>query len=767
MDFVPVPPGTAADAALGHRGGDPDCLIATDHGYLSCAAQFAYPSNAPGAAGFRLTPYSTTVGALGGGFFASDPAVLQSVIANNAVVLDAVGDLWDQLVVDGLDADRVYTSPAELAAEVDRVVTGLDLSQLHAAYILTPAKLMLRQQPGAAGAGVPAAQVNATAWMRAARIVGLSESCRVPGPGGHPLHRLRHLGAWEWVTHGSFLSASRDMPGCPFRVVLNHLQVSAAANKKPGAAVPANQPTAGAPVLRAIADVALADFCELYAAAGYWFSLDSGDRADAYRRVAVFNNQVGLHSGFGITVRPAVKNGLYDLLGFPLLHALLAPRPPAEDVLRSLDLLSDALGLHGGIATVSDVKRIEDFITGPPSRVVAVDADATVTTALGRVRLLVDAYAQEQRAERAAERGGGRAAAGGADALLGVGSAEASRLLAERFNGAAFQAMADSLRAELAQAEPDAVAISRRLVGSDIVLCKKFGVGLPADKHALPPNRNVFRDCETHVAKWIEVLSLTLLDLDGTGVVPAHAAGWRIDEARGDRIRRRRLAGFDIEALAFEVRGQVERTGYSAVPASQRYLNVERLDLTVLPLARRICVFLGDDPAAANSLSTVFFTLKKYLGSITKVPNDAREPYEKAAQDFVDSALVSYESTYSPIGKSTDPLVVVPVISVPRGAPCWALLTEQEAAGEVTDALRRAAPRMFEKAGYSAASVTAPPGVFAPVGGGAGSSGAGSSGAKRGRSPSPAGGGQIGSRAGELRWGANNSFGYPGGTRLI
>ena len=79
MDFVAVPPGTAAPAALVLRGPDPDLELAPGDDFIT-AIGAALGARITGGGARRSTLYSSVSGILSGFFHTDNPALLASFL---------------------------------------------------------------------------------------------------------------------------------------------------------------------------------------------------------------------------------------------------------------------------------------------------------------------------------------------------------------------------------------------------------------------------------------------------------------------------------------------------------------------------------------------------------------------------------------------------------------------------------------------------------------------------------------------------------------
>ena len=86
MNFPPVPPGTDAAAALGLRGPDPDVTVATADTFITTLGHALNARPGP-VANTTLAKWSAVMGALVGGMFTSDAAVLDQVATLGVVTL--------------------------------------------------------------------------------------------------------------------------------------------------------------------------------------------------------------------------------------------------------------------------------------------------------------------------------------------------------------------------------------------------------------------------------------------------------------------------------------------------------------------------------------------------------------------------------------------------------------------------------------------------------------------------------------------------------
>ena len=246
MDFAPVPPGTAPAAALVMRGPDPDLIFAVGDPFdvsLS-AALYARPGV---LANQKAAPYSRVAGALAGGLYTRDPAVLASCPTAFAIGPARLRAHWLRLTQDGLTHDSAL-SLKDFRAEREQVLAGLDHSNLDAAHLVVAADLVATEPPagGVGGAG--------TLYTRSSTFQMLS--CEVKDEPG--LWRLVAVGDFIEFGAGLFLTGSRDRQGAPIRLLFEESLERAGAMSLPFATAAQTHPAgAAAAALQAFSATAL------------------------------------------------------------------------------------------------------------------------------------------------------------------------------------------------------------------------------------------------------------------------------------------------------------------------------------------------------------------------------------------------------------------------------------------------------------------------------------------------------------------------------
>ena len=136
MDFVPVPAGTAAAAALTLRGADADLDFAAGDSVETAFADLLRIRHVVG--GRRRLSYSSFSGVLSGYLYTNDAVVLNSLVTTHVPGVAKLRALWLYFIANGVDATASLTHE-EFTTSADAVVERLDLTNLPAAFLLTAA----------------------------------------------------------------------------------------------------------------------------------------------------------------------------------------------------------------------------------------------------------------------------------------------------------------------------------------------------------------------------------------------------------------------------------------------------------------------------------------------------------------------------------------------------------------------------------------------------------------------------------------------------
>ena len=207
MDFVAQAAGTPADQALQARGPDHDLDTATTDSIITVLGDAFQHRIAVG--GRSRFCYSSLSGALSGHFFTRDPVVLARALHGAVPSPAKLLALWQHQVANGLD-DASPLSIRQYLVESETITTAEDLSNLPAVYLLSAADLFDTEVPAGALGG------QGTLWLRSAEFRHVGED--VPH---HPgLVRLKWLGMVHYYAPGIFHTATRDLVGQPYRVML-------------------------------------------------------------------------------------------------------------------------------------------------------------------------------------------------------------------------------------------------------------------------------------------------------------------------------------------------------------------------------------------------------------------------------------------------------------------------------------------------------------------------------------------------------------------
>ena len=150
-----------------------------------------------------MTRSSSVLLLLGDSFIVDSAAhagLLDILVALQGATPLAVSALVGALRTAGLDLSIVYQTRQEFIAAVNVIFDGLDLANLPAGMLLTPA-LFDHKEPVAGGAGAAGG-----GWCREVSIALLSR----PVASSHPSLMTSFLGCFSYFAGGTYLSARRD-----------------------------------------------------------------------------------------------------------------------------------------------------------------------------------------------------------------------------------------------------------------------------------------------------------------------------------------------------------------------------------------------------------------------------------------------------------------------------------------------------------------------------------------------------------------------------
>ena len=310
MDFA-AQQGVAAAQALVNRGADHMVEAPQAHPFVVQLGD-ALHSNALAAGGVEMR-YSSVSGMLSGSLFTRDLVLLNRPIPSVVPPPQRLDALHTQMVADGMDATAAV-DPKTFLAQARGWVSSLDPANIPAAALTTDAEWYGTQ---AAAAGAASAAANA--WRRVPRIMDVS----VHHGGG--LYQLTYLGWVHWFSPGIFLSAQRDLPGCPYRALMDAGQARAEAAGVVNAA-----PALGNPMQTARA--AIVGFVQTVPDAG-WELAVCPDAAGVHCRTGVFADWMSLAAVHGCDAAAAASFRLtlgdnFNYFSGKLPNLLEVLRPP-------------------------------------------------------------------------------------------------------------------------------------------------------------------------------------------------------------------------------------------------------------------------------------------------------------------------------------------------------------------------------------------------------------------------------------------------------
>ena len=398
-------------------------------------------------------------------------------------------------------------------------------------YALTTDAEWYGTQAAAAGA----ASAAANAWRRVPRIMDVS----VHHGGG--LYQLTYLGWVHWFSPGIFLSAQRDLPGCPYRALMDAGQARAEA-----AGVVNASPALGNPMQTARA--AIVGFVQTVPDAG-WELAVCPDAAGVHCRTGVFADWMSLAAVHGCDAAAAASFRLtlgdnFNYFSGKLPNLLEVLRPPISASAFSGHIARMASRCFSpGKEPPSSIADVIELEAQLGHYLVSLGAQAGLITAQQRVDWLCSQPPPSL--PGAIDPAGPAAAAGGAAV---VGGTE----LRDVMNTPEVAELVGRLRSELdltnprpGQTQPNPTVLSRILAQSRYVILHRFGVGMHFDyQHRdVAAYREVFRRTAELVgpATWASILTTRLVaKTDGT--VADEAAEWRLSPANATAIRDARSA---------------------------------------------------------------------------------------------------------------------------------------------------------------------------------------------------------------------------------
>ena len=670
--------------------------------------------------------FSSVSGILSGFLFTSDAALLASVLHLRGPPPAKLRGVWTWLLANGMPSHAQDVT--EFLSNGEAVISTVDPNAIPAALLLSFAELFDFE----ASAGVVGGA--ATLWLRTAQYIHVA----TPVEGAAGTFRLTWLGSLHWYTPGIFHTATRDLAGTPYRLLLEQCRAEAQAAGAPYSAL-------GAFPL-GMAEAALSRFA-LICNRGEFLPVESaGGAAVLTRRIVGFARRSVLATQPGATSDAAGSFRQVYAAHFRFFHqrhtglaAVFTP-PPSEAAIVNALIRMASICFHPARPApgcIDDVSSIDALVR---DNLVPLTGEG-----LGTVADKVDWVCNNLRTGAPAGGGGGggvAAAAGQQPADPGASSTLAARLR-EHMITPAFQNLVVDLRAELAATPVSGLKVAAVLASSPLVVAHRFGLGFPLPTVSLL-YRELLESAQQYTEQWLFNLSMRLV-ADNLGNINDRARQWRIhnEPAFGievaEDIRRRRFSKVPWLALAYAARSQREETKYADIPDSAAWTQLEHFQ-TVAALSRRVEMFLGDDSASPNSLTAGFSRGETFFSQNANFAA-TRDSARLTLSIFLDQMLLSIEETWEPIiaaRVSLDLARTKPVLVIPATAACWGVLTQGDTDRGVVRGLIRAAPALAAAAGMSTSDLSYPAGVVPPSSlqsvGASGSRGAGRS---RSRSRSP------------------------------
>ena len=375
MNFPPVPPGTDDAGALALRGPDPDVSVASADTFITTLGHALNARPGP-VANTQLTKWSAVMGALVGGMFTSDAAVLDQVASLGVIALAKGRAHWLQLIADGLRDDTAMTLE-EFRAARDEIVDQLDRTTLAGGYMVTAADLMLTQPVAGAAAVIGG---NASAWVRTLQVRMFAVHV------GDGIYRLTHLAELYAQAPGIFITAHRDQLGRPFRIIMEQCR-QAAESARVGYA----DEGCGYPL--GTAQVAATYFCRTFNMPEWRVPLRRSDPLDLGCQLMVARERLalcatGAEDDGGQNFRFTFCTHFYSFItAIPSLVEVMSPGlAPLEIETLLARLCSDGFSpARPALASADQVRSLENTIRGsmPPLR------SENLTTAEAKVDWLI------------------------------------------------------------------------------------------------------------------------------------------------------------------------------------------------------------------------------------------------------------------------------------------------------------------------------------------------------------------------------------------
>ena len=703
MDFEAVPAGTGPFAALLLRGPDHSIEYLQSDAFNTVLGD-ATISVAAVAANTRSSPYSSVSGVLAGFTYTRDPLVLTDLLHGSVLSPTKLRAVFHFLTQNGI-ATTQELSQSEFLAAGETVINTINMAAFPAALLVVHADLFATEAPAGAVGGA------ASIWLRSAQFLHVAE----PVAGQPGLYRLRWLGQLHYTAPGVFRTATRDLPGAGYRVLLEMCRARAEDAAVSHAAL-------GGGYALGTARAAFQSFIGV-AARSPLLTFEEGGIINLHRRLPAFSDRLtlavapGAPAGEAQNFRSVFAAHVHSLSGFPGLAEVCSPYTNPTAVAQALCRLARECFLpeRDPPSCLEDMGVLESMAVGaltPLGGQNLLTMAAKVDWLAANVSITADGSVSG-----AAAAGGGPDGGGGAAPVVLDGTS-AGRL-ASALGTPAASAFVANLRGLLGAAPVNPLAVAAALAGSDILMLHRVGIG-----HPLPTNPMLYREDFAKAADkakaWMYILSMRLVSADD-GTIGPRAAKWRIGTAlatvaepmRGDRIasaiRDRRYTEVPWLELSYVVRGVQEDTSYAPIPAAIAWMHAQHYT-TVAQLAKRVEQFLGETSAAPNSLSNGFERAKVWFESKANLVA-TRETALTTVREFIRVMLLTIMEEWSTVVMSKDPVLAKPSLVIPATSACWGELTVGDQDMTVVHGLVRAAPQLAALAGYNVEAMSYPAGV--------------------------------------------------------
>jgi len=429
--------------------------------------------------------------------------------------------LWVQQLADGL-TNGIAMTRLEYLDATETITSAVDVTNIPAAYLLTAADLFDTEAPAGALGGA------ATSWLRSGTFADIAED--VPGEPG--LMRLRWLGVLHYYAPGIFHTGTRDLPGQPYRIVLELSRERSEQANMPFSSLPTTYPigTAGA---------TLAAFGA--AMSRGWGAYDDVSGIVLGRRLGAFASRLALATVSGASAEEA---SVFRQQLCRQLQAHSSKLPALFEVFSPLTSFSD---IEAGLVRIAascfapplpppgcldDIMRLERLVEGS---LVPLQQAAKTTSSEKVAWVCVNVNAAASVPTPASAHSGVASSANLSSTAL--------ERLREQMGSAGFMATVNSLQAELSAAPVSSLNVSAVLTSSSVLAIHRLGLGF-----GLVAGRILFRadleKAEAFSAQWDFNLSMRLV-ADDQGVINTRAQSFRLSrceglEGVGEAIRTRR-----------------------------------------------------------------------------------------------------------------------------------------------------------------------------------------------------------------------------------